>query len=85
MVPVFLSCRLTVASFDNLGHAKYIKTSGLKHLSLGKDEVSCTHLRLHRSTWHILLIRNRHLEYCQISCLLHTMFACLMNVKGPIQ
>ncbi|KAI0237829.1 Germ cell-less protein-like 1 [Lamellibrachia satsuma] len=30
--------KLTVASFDNLGHAKYIKTSGLKHLSLGKDE-----------------------------------------------
>ena len=36
-------CRLTVASFDQLGQTKYLKKSDLKQLCLGKDDVSHSH------------------------------------------
>ena len=31
--------KLTVCSLDSLGHTRFLKTTGVKRLSLGKDEV----------------------------------------------
>ncbi|XP_013388946.1 germ cell-less protein-like 1 [Lingula anatina] len=46
-----LAFRVTVSSFDTLGHTEYVKSSGIKYLSLGKDEET------------VVLVLDRHVTF----------------------